>query len=403
MDVIYTDFSKAFDKCETNVLLHTLKQCGVMGRVGLWLSAFLDPSSRMQSVGVDGRISPLVHVLSGVPQGTVLGPILFLVHIRGISQDLSQGTSASSFADDTRVMRGVSLVEDCKQLQSDLQSIYEWADNINMVFNGTKFERIRYCAKKDLEVAPSFNYLGPDSANIEQKDNLRDLGVLLDSDLSFTLQIEKVVSSASQMVGWGMRTFRGRSSYLLLTMFKSLVQPHLDYCSQLWSPTSQELINKLEQVQRSLVSKISDKRIQNLNYWEKLSCLRLYSQERRRERYMIIFVWKISQQMVSGYTIPFTTCCSRTGRKAVPAPVPQSARADVRQARAGTLAVRGVQLFNTMPASLRNSNHGDILMFKNHLDIYLQDIPDQPTIAGLGRGASSNSLLHQVPLYESSF
>ena len=118
---------------------------------------------------------------------------------------------------------------------------------------------------------------------------------------------------------------------------------------------------------------------------------------------MIIFVWKISQQMVSGYTIPFTTCCSRTGRKAVPAPVLQSARADVKQARAGTLAVRGAQLFNTMPASLRNSNHGDILMFKNHLDIYLQNIPDQPTIAGLGRGASSNSLLHQVPLYESSF
>ena len=232
---------------------------------------------------------------------------------------------------------------------------------------------------------------------------MRDLGVMLNSDLSFSLQVEKAVTSASQMVGWGMRTFRGRSSFLLLTMFKSLVQPHLDYCSQLWSPTSQELINKLEQVQRSLVSRIGDRRIQNLSYWEKLRSLRLYSQERRRERYMIIFVWKNSQQMVSGYTIPFTTTCSRTGRKAVPAPVPQSARAAVRQARAGTLAVRGAQLFNTMPASLRNSDHGDILMFKNHLDIYLQDIPDQPTIAGLGRGASSNSLLHQVPLYENSF
>ena len=140
MDVIYTDFSKAFDKCETNVLLHTLKQCGVMDRVSLWLSAFLDPSSRMQSVGVEGRISPLVHVLSGVPQGTVLGHILFLVHIRGISLDLSQGTSASSFADDTRVLRGVSSVEDCEQLQSDRHSIYEWAGDINMVFNSAKFD-----------------------------------------------------------------------------------------------------------------------------------------------------------------------------------------------------------------------------------------------------------------------
>ena len=108
VDSVYTDFAKAFDKCETNVLLHTLKDCGVVGRVGLWVSAFLDPIYRKQSVGVDGRISSLVPVVSGVPQGTVLGPILFLVHIRGISSSLSPGTSSSSFADDTRIWRGVN-------------------------------------------------------------------------------------------------------------------------------------------------------------------------------------------------------------------------------------------------------------------------------------------------------
>ena len=259
------------------------------------------------------RISPLVHVVSGVPQGTVLGPILFLVHIRGINLDLSQGTSASSFADDTRVLRGVRSLEDCEQLQADLHSIYEWAKDINMVFNSTKFEWVRYSAPKELP--PAFNYLGPDSSSIEQKDSLRDLGVLLSSDLSFTLQIEKVVNTASQMVGWGLRTFRGRSSYLLLTLFKTLVQPHLDYCSQLWSPTQQCSINKIEQVQKSLVSRISDTRLVGLDYWRKLKVLHLYSQERRRERYMIIFLWKISQGLVSGYSIPFTPRSSRTGRK----------------------------------------------------------------------------------------
>jgi hypothetical protein len=252
------------------------------------------------------------------------------------------------------------------------------------------------------ESAPAFQYSAPDSSDIEQKDSLRDLGVVLSSNLSFSLQIEKVVRSASQMVGWGFRTFRGRNSFLLITLLKSLVQPHLDYCSQLWSPTSQEYINKLEQVQRSLVARISDTRLINLCYWDKLSVLRLYSQERRRERYMIIFVWKISQELVSGYTLPFTSSSNRTGRKVVPAAVPQSAAPAVRQARAGTLAVRGAQLFNAMPVSIRNSDHGDVLMFKNHLDIYLQNIPDQPTVAGLVRGAQTNSLLHQVPLYEYS-
>ena len=189
-----------------------------------------------------------------------------------------------------------------------------------MEFNSKKFEWVRYTVAGDS--APTFQYLAPDCSDVEQKDNLRDLGVRLSSNLSFSLQIEKVVSTASQMVGWGLRTFRGRSSFLLLTLFKSLVQPHLDYCSQLWSPTSQELINKLEQVQKSLVSRIREERLDNVCYWNKLKTMRLYSKERRRERYMIIFVWKICQDLVSGYTIPFTSCSDRTGRKAIPATVP---------------------------------------------------------------------------------
>ena len=81
------------------------------------------------------------------------------------------------------------------------------------------------------------------------------------------------------MVGGELRTFRVRSSYLLLTLFKSLVQPHLDYCSQLWSSTHQCSINKIEQVQKSLVSRISDKRLVGLNYWRKLKDLHLYTVE----------------------------------------------------------------------------------------------------------------------------
>ena len=88
------------------------------------------------------------------------------------------------------------------------------------------------------------------------------------------------------------------------------------------------------------------------------------------------------------------------GRKAVPPPVLSSAPTVVRNARAGTLAVKGSQLCNLMPLNLRNSDHSDILMFKNHLDIYLESIPDEPTGSGLIRGAVTNSLLHQIPLFE---
>ena len=99
----------------------------------------------------------------------------------------------------------------------------------------------------------------------------------------------------------------------------------------------------------------------------------------------------------------FSDKSNRTGRKAQPATVKRSAPAAVRNARAASITVKGAQLFNLMPASLRNSDHGDIDMFKNHLDHYLSNIPDQPTTPGMGRAAASNSLIHQVPLYEASF
>ena len=177
-----------------------------------------------------------------------------------------------------------------------------------------------------------------------------------------------------------------------------LVQPHLDYCSQLWSPADQEHINRIETVQRSLISKVRTSGLQGLSYWQKLQSLRLYSQERRRERYTMIFIWKVSQGLVSGYNLQFTSRSSRTGRKVIPAQVLLSASPAVRNARAASLAVKGAQLLNFLPIQLRNSEHGDILMFKN-----MADIPDEPTVAGLVRRAQTNSLLHQILMFENSF
>ena len=113
VDSVYLDFSKAFDKVETGVLLHKLLSFKIRGKVGCWLASFLDAKKRKQAIVVDGRISSLSPVISGVPQGTVLGPVLFLCHIANIADGTSSSSSTSSFADDTRIRRGVVNNDDC--------------------------------------------------------------------------------------------------------------------------------------------------------------------------------------------------------------------------------------------------------------------------------------------------
>ena len=390
MDAVYTDFAKAFDKCETGVLLHRLKDCGVRGRMGHWLAAFLDPSVRMQAVGVEGRLSGLSSVVSGVPQGTVLGPCLM-----GIASSVSSDTGVSSFADDTRLLRGIDSEDDCVALQQDLDHVYSWAEEIGMVFNAGKFELLRFWL--DQEAAPDILYMAPDGSPIEEKDCLRDLGVRVSTDLTFSTQIDMVVESGSRMAGWALRTFRRRGRGLMLTILRSLIQPRLDYCSQLWSPRDQSAINRLESVQRQFISQIRDDSLAVMNYWERLSHLRVYSQERRRERYQICFLWKQTQGLISGYELQWQWS-DRRGRLAVPKRIPRDAPSRVKKARERSLGVHGAQLFNLLPKSLRNENSGDFELFKNHLDIFLAMVPDQPTTAGLARAALSNSLLDQVPL-----
>ena len=394
VDIIYTDFSKAFDKVETGVLLHKLRDCGIGGKVACWIAAFLDPTNRQQAVAVNGRISPLTPVISGVPQGTVLGPVLFLIHIRDIAEGISSGTTASSFADDTRVQRGISGPDDCCVLQSDLRKVYEWAKEVNMHFNGDKFECLRIWPNSTQ--APPYDYLGPNNEPIEVKTSLKDLGVHLSADLSFKMQVEKSVAAASKMAGWGLRTFRRRSLSTMKTIWQSLVQPKLDYCSQLWSPSDQESINRIESVQKHFLSRI--KSLNGMNYWEKLQTCKIYSQERRRERYIVIFLWKISQGLVQGYDIRFTGTNGRRGRTALPNEIINSSPASIRRARESSIGVKGAKLFNLLPLDLRNLNSNSVDTFKTNLDNFLSTVPDQPTVPGLGRPAESNSLLHQIPL-----
>ena len=130
VDMIYLDFSKAFDKVDHGILLHKLRDLGITGRLGLWFFHFLN--NRQHYVRMPGGISQPHPVLSGVPQGTVLCPLLFFIMIIDIDKGISPSSKLVSFADDTGVYSCINDIEKCDQLQIDLNSVYDWAHVNNM-------------------------------------------------------------------------------------------------------------------------------------------------------------------------------------------------------------------------------------------------------------------------------
>ncbi len=300
IDMIYLDFAKAFDKVDHHILFHKLKSLGITGKLGIWLANFL--LDRTQYVQIPGGVSGTDNVTSGVPQGTVLGPVLFLILISDINRDI-KNCKISSFADDTRLYSAVSDPHNCDELQEDLCSVYKWAECNNMQFNSSKFEYICFHTKHSMNI--NNLYISPTNNIINPSQSVRDLGILMSPTCSFETQIEKVAKNCSQLVGWILRTFSARDKLTMLTLFKSIVLPRLEYGSQLWSPYLNNQIHNLEKVQRRFTKYIGS--MYDLSYQDRLKALDLYSLQRRRDRYMIMYIWKILEGRVANLDPPILT------------------------------------------------------------------------------------------------
>jgi len=250
VDVIYIDFSKAFDKVDHTILMNKLKAVGLCSKLLTWIESFL--TNRKQMVVVNGATSEVAETISGVPQGSVLGPLLFIIMIGDIDEDVGYST-LSSFADDTRMKKAIQNLLDTFKLQEDLNRVYKWALENNMMLNGKKFEHIHYGKQMKTN-----SYFTEHSKIIEKKSDVKDLGVLLTDDTTFKQHINGMIKKATELVGWVLRTFKSRDKDVMTTSWKSLIIPHLDYCSQLWNPQEKGLIQSIEAVQRSFTRQIND-------------------------------------------------------------------------------------------------------------------------------------------------
>ena len=378
-DVIYLDFAKAFDKVDHEILIRKLSNFGIQGPMLEWLKNFLE--ERFQMVHLNGFKSYWSLVKSGVPQGTVLGPILFLIYINDMNCCLAT-SFCSMFADDSRIEHKISGVSDTKLLQEDIINVTNWSKQNNMNLNESKFKFVSHKFHRSLlDHLPFRNeyclYNTAAGNTLEPIDSVLDLGVTVCSDLSWTKHVGIIVSKAQQTLSWALSVFFDRSITSMMTLYKSFVRSKIEYCCPLWHSRKFTDVQMIESLQRTFTSKIVG--MERLDYWQRLKKLNLLSLQRRRERFIIFHMWKIVYcKITNDLNIHFRF----TDRRGITALIPSIQRTN---SKAQTLydnsfALIESRLWNFLPTHI--SVISCFSTFKIKVDNLLSQYPDKPPIQG---------------------
>ena len=243
IDSILLDFSKAFDKVVHRKLIYKLKHYGINGDILNWISDFL--CDRSQSGVVRGTKSKQTAVISGVPQGTVLGPLLFLVYINDMP--LETKSKIALFADDSYIYRKILSKEDSEQLQLDLDKLVNWEKNWSMQFHPEKSKLLRVTNKRNV-IKSDYTIHGQ---QLELVTKAKYLGVTITKDISWKTHISNICAKANNTRFFLQRNLTKSDPQTRLMCYKIYIRPTLEYASSVWDPIGQETLkSNLEMVQR---------------------------------------------------------------------------------------------------------------------------------------------------------
>ena len=243
VDVAYTDFSKAFDKLNHDILLVKLSNFGFSASLLSLFKSYL--SNRTQCVKYNGHVSDSISVLSGVPQGSVLGPLLFVIYINDIAKSIS--SNILMYADDLKIFRTVSSINDCRMLQDDLQKFLCWS---NCNFLPVNFDKCFIMSFTNKNIQTLYPY-DLNNTILTRVDSFCDLGVTFDSKLSFVNHINNICANALKSLGFILRCGSSFSDFdCLKILYFAYVRSKLEYASVVWSPFSRIHIDTLEKIQR---------------------------------------------------------------------------------------------------------------------------------------------------------
>lgn len=365
VDVIYFDFAKAFDTVCHSKLLQKLNEYGIKGDLYKWIRAFL--KDRKQKVIVNQGFSAEEKVISGVPQGSVLGPLLFLIYINDLPNILPKNINCAMFADDLKLFCEISNQQDQLNLQNSTNLINKWAETWQLSLASSKCS-VLHLGRNN----PHMNYL-INEETLNANTSVKDLGIQMTFDGKFSKHIKTVVTNAHLRLSQIFKIFRSNNPNLLLKAYIAYVRPILEYCSPVWSPFYMKDISLLERVQKRLTRKIIGK---TKPYKNRLEELKLKSLEERRIKADLVECFKY--QKFESYSKNFFQKSKNKYNQNNDLYI-EYARTDMRKF---WFANRTSKVWNSLPKDVKNATN--LVSFLNKLEnIDLSNFCRGPDLKGI--------------------
>ena len=291
VDAIYFDFTKAFDFIDHKILIHKLSAFGFSLSLIEFFKSYL--LNRLQYVFYAGCSSYKFVALSGVPQGSILGPMLFNIFINDLDSHLT--VNRLFYADDVKIFSSINSITDCELLQDNINIIVNWCSVNNLRLNTSKCKVLTFSNGRDPFV---YDYL-LDTEIVSRVSSIVDLGVTFDSGLRFHLHIAKILTDASKSLGFVIRNSKHfHSSKTFILLYNSFVRSRLEYCSLCWLPFYGCYKSLMESIQRKFLKFLSffeDKEypVRGFSHALLLDRFSFESLERRRMRHALSFLFKL--------------------------------------------------------------------------------------------------------------
>lgn len=303
VDVVYSDFSKAFDKINHDLLIEKLWTIGIHGDLLRWLDSYV--KNRSQAVAVKGFVSRFLDIPSGIPQGSHIGPLLFIIYINDIEK-IVQNSNFLLYADDAKFFRIVEGYDDCLRLQSDIERLTEYCSSNQLFLNLDKCSVISYTRKTN---PINFDYT-INNSSLARVTSIRDLGILMDSGLSFNLHIDNIVNKAFRQLGFILRVSKPfKQSHTLKLLYFSFVRSILDFACIIWSPFYACHIGRIERVQKKFIKNLDFRENHDhVTYEDSLRRHSVTTLENRRIMFDQIFLFKILNNFIDSPHILEKNC-----------------------------------------------------------------------------------------------